>query len=131
MLTQVMNVPKYQAEAIRLYLENSSPLDDIVTMIVIPWGNGRETCYASMFHRGYREKTLIVVYGEHRSSDGIFVDHWFESQVVPVEFVTYENDNYEEAYKNRAMFEFGRIDQVVDYIWDLAESWFEELPKSS
>lgn len=132
MRIETMNLPKYQAEAVRLYLEHYGLLEgDEFTMITIPWQNGREQCYAAIFHRGYREKTLVVVYGEHRNTDGIFVDHWYEEGRPVIETITFENKNYDAAYEGRVLYDYGRIDLVVDHVRSLIEAWLQDLPEKS
>ena len=118
---------KYQSEAIKLYLIGHGLPSDDITMTVIPWRNGRETCCASVFHRSYKEKVLIVVYGEHRNTDSIFVDYWVEDRFPPLEMVTFLNPNYDQAYENRKDIGYGRIDHVINYIHGLIDNWLEEL----
>lgn len=132
-----MNVPKYQAEAIKLYLtESGGPIvddNDEVTLRILPWANGREQCYAGVFYADPKKECLVVVFGECRGSDGIFVDYWREKQLPSVEDVTWENEGYEEAYRSRADFGYGDIGSTVEFIWNLVETWLDtsgQRPKS-
>jgi len=81
------------------------------------WYNGREKCVC-IFTKYFNptKHNIFIVFGEHRNSDDIFVDHWFgESTLNPPQ----SKDLPETAYKERKFFK--TINEATNYITELLE----------
>ena len=90
------------------------------------WYNGREqgVCLVIRPYGHTSRKCLLVTFGEHRSSDNIFVDAW-ESEGTFLNPPTVE-DYSDEAYKARKFFDYGRVDQAVSHIVAVIRAFIEE-----
>lgn len=88
------------------------------------WYNGRERGVCLVFRVGGDPNCLLVTFGEHRNSDGIFVDVWeHDSYFLNPPTV---DDFGDEAYVNRKVFGYGRVDQVVPYITTKVKDFFQK-----
>ncbi len=86
------------------------------------WYNGRERGFClevrpSMASR----KALLVTFGEHRNTDGIFVDAW-EVDKYFLNEPTVE-DFTDEAYERRMSVPYGNVGQAVEVIRDKIEAF--------
>jgi hypothetical protein len=94
-----------------------------------PWYNGRERGVCLNVRRSFSDKTcLLITFGEHRNTDGIFIDCWVHKGhfMNPPTLKDY-NDK---AYKGRHTVNYGRVDLAVEYILDKMKAYYEALPKT-
>lgn len=93
------------------------------------WYNGRErgcVLYVTSFQV---KETLIITFGEHRSSDSIFVDTWISTKGFfnPPTVA----DFTDEAYKSRKFFSYGAYVDAADYIVDCIRNFISIHPPPS
>lgn len=82
-----------------------------------PFYNGREKGIALVAHKtGVWTKATVIVFGENRNSDDIFIDTWQTSNVFDAPIVA---DFTEEAYKARRYYKFNEHYNVAKGIIDL------------
>lgn len=82
--------------------------------------NGRERgiCLTIAFHFG--KPNLAIVFGEHRNSDMIFIDHWLvEPRINPPTVA----DFTDEAYEQRRYMQYDEVYKAATYIRELIESY--------
>lgn len=98
-----------------------------------PFYNGRERSVGLRVRRDWiHGKGLILVFGEDRRSDALFLDRWIEER-VGLNPPTVANFT-EEAYRARRTFPFARLDQAADAIIEdirafIEEEWPKKAPK--
>jgi hypothetical protein len=83
-----------------------------------PWFNGREkgVCLEVRPNVGCR-KALLITFGEHRNSDGIFVDSWLINEYLlnPPTVADFQ-DERDEAYRKRTIISYGQVNEAVAVI---------------
>jgi len=89
--------------------------DDEIDFDTYPWYNGRERAVCIKIQRFLSNRILLVVFGEHRNSDDIFVDIWEVSKLRNSNCPTID-DFTDEAFKNRKFFECWDFKSAIDYI---------------
>lgn len=107
------------------------PKEALIDVQARAWYNGREdgVCLivrdwdlAKRFEAPDRgSERMVIAFGEHRSSDNIFVDCFLTARLgnnPP----TYQ-DMTEGDYDRRRMFDYGRVDQVDRYIRNLIQEY--------
>lgn len=130
----------YQALAILHFLAGRDP--DFATYTngrydieveTFPWYNGWEKGVCLVVRRGPGDnRALCITFGEHRNTDGIFVDHWEDT--APHNCPTLENVDeaaYEKAYCNRKSFEYGRAGDAAGHIYELMEGYYVAQAKKA
>lgn len=91
------------------------------------WYNGREKGVSLTVSRLGYKGCLVITFGEHRSSDSIFVDCW-EMKAQPFNSPTV-SDFPDEAYKQRKFFTSGRVGDAAEYIYERMESFYKTLTR--
>lgn len=95
-----------------------------VVIRTYPWYNGLERGAALVVQRNLLGPCLVVTFGEHSSSDHIFVDHWMLDRAP-------ENgprvEDVAEEGTARALFKQGRFDEVVGYTIDVMEEFYTRV----
>ena len=89
------------------------------------WYNGREKGVSLTVSRLGYKGCLVITFGEHRSSDSIFVDSW-EMETEAFNSPT-PGDFSDEAYKQRKSFPAGHVGYAADYIYKRMEAYYEGL----
>lgn len=95
------------------------------------WYNGRERGVV-LFVNGKRKgdkdfRTLAVTFGEHRSSDDIFVDSWESVRIfLNPPIVT---DMPEEAYSARKMFKYDEVYAASEHVVGLLREFIENTSR--
>lgn len=91
------------------------------------WYNGRERGISLVVQRlGYRG-CLVITFGEHRNSDGIFVDSW--EMATPPRNSPTAGDFSDEAYKARRSFDEGQAGRAADHIYELMSAFYATLTR--
>lgn len=93
------------------------------------WYNGRERGIALVLYRFGYDGCIVVTFGEMRTSDGIFVDHW-EMQAPPYNGPTIEHMP-DRAYYRRKEFPYGNVGAVVDHILGLMACFYRGQRKTA
>lgn len=117
-----------QVVAVLSYLEGEVLVEDMEDRYIYcktsAWYNGREDG-ASLTVSSAAKPALIITFGEHRNSDGIFVDSWLtEKSTLNPPTV---DDFTDEAYERRKMFKYGDVVGTVQYIHGLIEQYIREV----
>lgn len=92
--------------------------------------NGRECGYSLLLQRKFPDRqALVIVWGENRNSDSIFVQH----ALMPISEVAFgvPAGLTEESYEKRKYFGFGKVEQAAEHIAMLIEKHltsYEEDP---
>jgi hypothetical protein len=94
------------------------------------WYNGRENCVCLTARRKADKGNwcLIVVFGEARGSDCVFVDCWIDKERPRSSNPPHWKDKaYDRAYKLRRTFDEGdQSEDGAEYIAQLIKDYFEE-----
>lgn len=104
--------------------EQNMPVDPaLVDVDTRAWYNGRERgiCLLVRYHSIKVDETLCIVFGEHRSSDNIFVDCWVSDEVF-INPPTW-HDMPEETYNRRKYFQCADCGNAAAYIEGLIKDY--------
>ena len=114
-----------------LALLSEHEVDEAIQTSTFAFYNGRERSVGiRLQHMSAMDKALIIVWGECRNSDALFVDTWslYGLHINPPTLADYTSA----AYVGRQSFDYGRIDLAVKYIMGLVTSFclsFKTAPK--
>jgi hypothetical protein len=87
------------------------------------WYNSRERGISVVAsYPGNQKCSLVCVFGEARNSDQIFVDAC-ELEHYGFSPPSWEDKEYEKAYKNRKCFDAGNSGKAADYVWKQIQAW--------
>lgn len=87
--------------------------------------NGRERGCVLSIHRTH-SRPLVIVFGEHRNSDNIFIDAWTQPHlsINPPTVADFPD----EAYRKRVYLRCGQYAQAVKRIVSIIENWYAGQP---
>lgn len=90
------------------------------------WYNGRErgVCICTQKLTKDGRESLIITFGEHRSSDNIFVDCWISDR-IGMNPPTHD-ELTQEAYDRRRAFDYGACGEVERYIVTLMKEYLQD-----
>jgi hypothetical protein len=86
------------------------------------WYNGREKGICVTVQKDFTSPCLNLTFGEHRSSDNIFVDWWVTTR--PIYNGPKVSDYPEVAYKAREFFGCDNVYAASRHIYDLMASFY-------
>lgn len=95
------------------------------------WYNGRERGVV-IYVRGAgkadkKVRTLVVAFGEHRSSDDIFVDSWVAEETFLNPPTIREMPD--KAHDDRKLFRYNKIYEAVDCVIGLLQNFIESTER--
>ena len=120
---------KHKAWMILHALQVNEPLkkaiDQAFHVETFAFYNGRETCIGIQVegrndhNKPANKRRLILYFGEHRSSDAIFVQHTtWSGGINPPTIANFD----EESYNQRRCFNCNALDELADYVVELVEA---------
>jgi hypothetical protein len=86
-----------------------------------PWYNGRECCLSFQLTHYPSHQVLCVVFGEHRSSDDLFVDTWIHDTLAMNPLTV--ADMSETTYSARHMFR--DVNEVAKHVTHLVTDFLD------
>lgn len=105
------------------FLETQESVDT-VRFMTYPWYNGRERGVALvMYHSRTFAPSCVVVFGEERRSDAIFVDTWATEHPFDPPSV---EDFTDEVYAKRVAFGPSQLHQAEQHIIKTLEAFYRD-----
>lgn len=106
------------------------PEGQYITAQTAAWYNGRERGISLKLshygvNAGIERPYLIITFGEHRVSDGIFIDHW--TTTTPDINPPVVADFPDEAYERRWMVGYGEYEKAVVLIIGIIQVWLSPV----
>ncbi len=87
-----------------------------------PFYNGRERGVCLTVRANFHKPGIAIVWGEHRSSDDIYVDTFpVDSFMNPPTMASFT----EEIYNLRKTFRYNEVYKVVDHVYELVRQHIE------
>lgn len=105
--------------------ENFIEMRGLDRLDTFAWYNGRERGIAVVAEHVGRDERFVVVFGELRNSDGIFVDV-YEGQGSFLDPPHWTDDGYEQAYEKRESFPHGAAGKAAVYVLKHISKWIKE-----
>jgi len=89
-----------------------------------PWYNGRENGVCIKVDNFWEDEILLITFGEHRSSDSIFVDVWKVEELA-----NYSSPTLDDLPNkvHRKIFDCWDVRSVVEYIISKIEKFLKEV----
>ena len=110
---------------------NFEDLDGLDSINAFAWYNGRERGIALAVRSKVSDGYLVLAFGEHRNSDGIFVDV-YEAEYADAMFPPNHRDKaYEAAYQNRKNFNHGQAGKAAEFIVKAIEKFIKAAKKAA
>lgn len=105
--------------------ELKSKINHLIDVRTFPFYNGREQGICIMTGSFFNiQEAQLVVFGEHRNSDSIFVDVWKEKRPFNNPDVSMFSN---EAYNKRKFFSYNQIVETADFVRDAVEDYIKEM----
>jgi hypothetical protein len=94
------------------------------------WYNGRERGVSLVVRRMGFKGCLVITFGEHRNTDGIFVDSW-EMPHAPMNGPTVADfsDEVYNVWNARTMFHYGEAGKAAKFIYEKMSQFYAGLER--
>jgi len=125
-----------QAQAVlqmlRGYDGNFADIEGLHGLSTFAWYNGRERGISLVAHHtSAKTDSLVIVFGEIRNTDGIFVDVYEDSHASTMSCPTWEDPGYTAAWENRNSFSYGAAGKVAQFVLKTIEKWVKQANREA